>query len=61
MLKGCLGLCDVEGAWVALRGLVQGQAREVEENSSGERPGEEQRSSNPTRKVCSSSLCSPKA
>ena len=31
MLKGCLGLCDVEGAWVALRGLVQGQAREVEE------------------------------
>ena len=28
MLKDCLGLCDVEGAWVvALRGLVQAGGR----------------------------------
>lgn len=27
MLKGYLGLCDVEGAWVALRGLVQTRGR----------------------------------
>ena len=38
-----------------------GQAREAEESSSGERPGKKQRSSNPMRKICSYSLCSPEA
>lgn len=56
--KGCLGLCDVEGAWVALGALCRGRRGKLREKQWGETRGGTEKQS--TRKSAALVFVPPK-